>query len=119
MNLLTLLYPLFSVSIQQKNFKLYSISPLLLSLSNLTIKGNGYPSISSKLLNIYSNHPIFLGIPKHSPIEISLQSLHFKLMTSSLIQGSFSRVTLDSIQIDNAKLINEQYLLGGREGIRG
>lgn len=107
MILLTLLYPLFSVSIQQKNFKLYSISPLLLSLSNLTIKGNGYPLISSTLLNIYSNHPIFLGIPKHSPIEISLQSLHFKLMTSSLIQGSFSRVTLDSIQVDNAKLINE------------
>lgn len=102
-----LFYPLFSFSFEQKKFKLYSISPFLSSLSNLTLRGNEHSFISSSLINIYSNHPIFLGIPKHSRIDLSLKSIQIKFIASPLIKGSFSRVTLDSISLDNTNLIND------------
>lgn len=102
-----LFYPIFSFSFKPNDFKLYTISPFLTSLSNLTLKGKSHQIISSRLLNIYSNHPIFLGIPKHSSVSLSLKSINFKLITSPLIQGSFSRVTLDSIQIENSKIVND------------
>ena len=95
-----LFFPLFSLSLKQKNFKLYSISPFLFSLSNISLTSSHHSLVSSRLFNIYSNHPVFLGVLHQSLLNLNLHSIYFKHITAPLLQGSFYRVTLNSLQFD-------------------
>lgn len=100
----------------ESNIKFIHFSPYMYSVSNLSF--NILHSGSMKnLINSYSNHPIFIGLPKHANIELSISNIHLdQAMIAPLLHGRFSQLHLNSlhfsknnfgslIQVDNSEII--------------
>ncbi|OHT13684.1 hypothetical protein TRFO_16119 [Tritrichomonas foetus] len=93
---------LFSLLICYSSLQLSRLSVFLSSISNGTITSKNC------ITPILSTNPIFLGLPKFSPLSLKFHSLKFHTgLISPIIYGIFGKIHLDKISVSksNSKLI--------------